>query len=274
MNDKNDIDSLIDNKLKKIIDKIEWQKKNLPIITANIIYSRLESLFWLQKRLSIQGQLPPLSGWPAAPDFLLRLHTWVSNNKPEIVVETGSGVTTLVIADALRKNGFGKLISLEHLNEYAEKTLRTLEVESLSTWVDLRVGSLVEWHGDHLNPKDSVKQSRWYPSHLIDLDKIDLLIVDGPPGSTCRYARYPALPAFYKYLTPTAEVWMDDANRQEEKEISQVWAERYGFISEYFPLEKGLSLLSRPNISKSTSSASNPYDHALGLDFSIPEERN
>lgn len=237
------------------------------------LYVQLESLSWLQRRLKIIGALPPLRGWPTSPDFLLHLHSWLLKHQPKMVVETGSGASTLVIADALRQNGFGKLISLEHLQKYADKTYETLADEDLTRWVELRVGALVPWKGKHLNPKPS----RWYTLNLEGINHIDLLVVDGPPGNTCLYARYPALPAFFERLAPTAEVWMDDANRQEEKEISEEWAKRYGFELEFIPLEKGMSRLIRRS-AKTPSSLPLAANHAntlhperaLGLDFSLP----
>lgn len=270
----------IETVLANIEKNFHWQKNHLPKLLVNSIYIRLESLLWLQKRLTLKGQLPPLSSWPAAPDFLLRLHTWICKHKPNLVVETGSGVTTLVIADALRQNGVGKLISLEHLQEYADKTHETLADENLTRWVELRVGALQPWEGEHLNPKDAEKPSRWYSLNLEGIHNIDLLVVDGPPGNTCLYARYPALPAFFERLAPAAEVWMDDANRQEEKEISEEWAKRYGFELEFVALEKGMSRLTRRAAQPPTTTVLVTANHAndlhperaLGLDFSLPEE--
>ncbi|MDQ7727291.1 class I SAM-dependent methyltransferase [Halomonas sp. SpR8] len=261
----------IEKLLREIDNTLKWQSSNLHKKVADLLYPRLESLLWLEKRLAIKGQLPPLSGWPAAPDFLLRLHTWVCKHKPQVVVETGSGVTTLVIADALRQNGSGKLISLEHLQEYADKTNETLKDEALTAWVELRVGVLVPWYGEHLNPADAEKSSRWYSLDLEGIEQINLLIVDGPPGATCLYARYPALPAFFEWLAPTAEIWMDDANRQEEKDISEAWAERYGFELELIPLEKGMSRLWRAGgVTPAAPSATvDTSERSLGLDFSI-----
>jgi hypothetical protein len=279
-NEHSDIGST-DLNLKKIESALQWQNYNLPKKITDALYPRIESFLWLQKRLTIIGQLPPLSGWPAAPDFLLYLHTWICKYKPALVVETGSGVTTLVIADALRQNGVGKLISLEHLQEYADKTYETLADEELTQWVELRVGELEPWKGEHLNPKDAEKPSRWYPLNLEGIHNIDLLVVDGPPGNTCLYARYPALPAFFERLAPTAEVWMDDANRKEEKEISEEWAKRYGFELEFIALEKGMSRLTRraaqpPTTVPVTANHANDLhpERALGLDFTLPDDRD
>ncbi|MGP9535215.1 hypothetical protein ACT3RY_12370, partial [Halomonas sp. AOP42-E1-30] len=112
-----------------------------------------------------------------------------------------------------------------------------------------------------------------------------LLWVDGPPGATCLFSRYPALPALAGKLSSSAEVWMDDTIRQEEKDICEHWAANHGFELEYFPLEKGLGRLTRPGaqsvaplpmsqaaVAVSADAAGHP-ERAIGLDFSLPEER-
>lgn len=217
------------------------------ILVQNRLYAQLESLSWLQRRLKITGQLPPLRGWATSPDVLLRLHTHIMATRPRVIVEFGSGASTLVIADALCQNGVGRLISIEHSDHYGAQTLGTLQAESLEGWVDLRIADLEAWEGEHLNPEDAEKPSRWYPVSLLEgVDNVDLLWVDGPPGATCLFSRYPALPALANKLSPNAEVWMDDTIRQEEKDICERWAKDHGLQLEYYALEKGLGRLSRP----------------------------
>lgn len=212
----------------------------------NRLYSQLESLSWLQRRLKIKGQLPPLRNWAASPDVLLSLHTYIMETCPKVIVELGSGASTLVIADALDQNGMGNLISIEHSDYYAKQTLAMLEDERLGNWVDLRVGELEPWGGEHLNPEGAEKPSRWYPGSLFKgVKNVDLLWVDGPPGVTCLFSRYPALPALFDKLTPNAEVWMDDTKRKDEIDICDDWAEKYGFELSYLPFEKGLGRLKR-----------------------------
>lgn len=255
------------------------------LIVQDRLYAQLESLSWLQRRLAIKGQLPPLRGWATSPDVLLRLHAHIMSARPQVIVEFGSGASTLVIADALRQNGGGKLISIEHSERYGAQSLATLQAERLEGWVDLRIGDLEAWEDEHLNPEDAEKPSRWYPVSLLeDVDQVDLLWVDGPPGATCLFSRYPALPALADKLSPTAEIWMDDTIRQEEKDICERWAKDHGFELEYYPLEKGLGRLTRPGASY-VALAPGPLtavavsnddvhpEHALGLDFSLPEER-
>lgn len=251
----------------------------------NRLYAQLESLSWLQRRLGIKWEMPPLRGMAASPDVLLRLHSHISGTCPRLVVEFGSGASTLVIADALRQNGVGRLISIENSAYYGAQTLGTLRAEQLVEWVDLRIGELEAWKGSHMNPDDKEKPSRWYPISLLrGIEDVDLLWVDGPLGATCPYSRYPAVPALASKLSRQAEVWLDDTIRQEETDICERWAKDHGLEVEYLAFEKGLGRLTRPGVKHAETvpirAAPLPEmfddpqpERAVGLDFSLPEAR-
>lgn len=233
----------LSEKLDKVQKEITGKAVKDLIIVQNRIYAQLEALNWLSGALKLSGSLPPLRGWAASPDVLLKLHEHIRFKKPKVVVECGSGSSTLVIADALRQNGAGRLISLDHSPEFAGKTRELLKREGLLEWVDLRIADLEPWDGQHLND-GSQEVVKWYAqSTANNVHNIDLLFVDGPPGTTCKFARYPALPVFADRLSPGAQVWMDDTVRQEEVDISKDWAKRFGYSTEFFPLEKGLGIL-------------------------------
>jgi hypothetical protein len=167
--------------------------------------------------------------------------------KPKVVVEFGSGASTIVIADALRQNDIGKLISIEHSENYGNQTLSELQQNNLQDCVEVRIGELEAWSGKHLNNTDT--PPLWYPVSLLnDIENIDLLWIDGPPGNTCLYSRYPALPALSIKLSDNIEIWMDDTVRQEEKDICESWATEYDFNLKYYSLEKGLGVLSLSSI--------------------------
>ncbi|SEM11225.1 class I SAM-dependent methyltransferase [Halomonas daqiaonensis] len=208
-------------------------------------YRQMESLHWLTNGLTTRHRLPPLRGWASSPDLLLELQDFVLSTKPESVVELGSGVSTLVIADALRQNGSGKLISLEHSSHYGSKTRLMLERDNLSGWVDLKIAPLESWEGEHLSD-DSEEELYWYSQDCLkDAWDIDLLLVDGPPAATCKFSRYPAMPAIVGSLKDGAQVWMDDTTREEESTICSVWGEKYGFSVEFVEMEKGLGVLKK-----------------------------
>tara|TARA_R110002124_G_scaffold232701_1_gene397783 strand:- start:6375 stop:7142 length:768 start_codon:yes stop_codon:yes gene_type:complete len=228
---------------------LKKNKEDLTLLTQNMIkiqnriYSQLESLSWLQRRLLPTTQLPPLRNWACSPDVLLRLHNHIIETKPEVVVEFGSGASTIAIADALHQNGTGKLISVEHEETYFHQTLSELQQNHLQHWVELRLGKLEVWSDKHLNSADVLPL--WYPaSVLADIENIDLLWIDGPPGNTCLYSRYPAMPALYEHFSDHIEIWVDDTVRQEERDICESWAAEYEFNLQYYALEKGLGILS------------------------------
>ncbi|WP_018915556.1 class I SAM-dependent methyltransferase [Vreelandella zhanjiangensis] len=231
------------NLLKELsVNQLNIQKEQKKMLENN--YTQIESLIWLKKQLKLKGRLPPLRGWAASPDFLLKLHSHILNTRPYNVVEFGSGASTIVIADALRQNGVGRLLSMEHSQFYANQTISSLRSECLNSWVDIRISNLVAWNGFHINERADMKPSMWYQKELLtDVQNISLVVVDGPPASTCQYARYPALLALENHLSDDVQIWMDDASRKEEKVICQKWAEDYGFNFELLSLEKGLGIL-------------------------------
>ena len=112
---------------------------------------------------------PPLRGWATSPDVLLRLHTHIMATRPQVIVEFGSGASTLVIADALRQNGTGKLISIEHSGQVpgCRPSARCRQ----SAWKAGSICVSVTWkpkRGERLNPEDAEKPSRWYPVSLLE----------------------------------------------------------------------------------------------------------
>ena len=217
------------------------------IIVQNRLYAQLESLGWLQKQMNIKYALPPLRGWTASPDLLVQLHTYILIHKPKVVVEFGSGISTIVIADALQQNNKGRLYSFDHDQNYASKTLELLKREGLDNRVDLRVSNLEPWTDETLMPNDgsiSNKEILWYSTVLMDdISDIDLVFVDGPPNQSSHFTRYPTLPTLSRKLSPVAQIWMDDANRSMELDILNNWKKYFDFDLEIVNTEKGLAIL-------------------------------
>ena len=74
------------------------------------------------------------------------LRTLVTTIKPNLVVETGSflGVSTIWIAEGVRSNGFGKVISCELDPVVFAKAKEKVDASGLSEWIDLRNESSLE----------------------------------------------------------------------------------------------------------------------------------
>lgn len=205
-----------------------------------------EALAALTRILKTQHPLPPTRGWAASPDLLLHLYELVLDEKPAVVVELGGGVSTLVIAAALKANGRGRLFSFDHDADYAAKTLALLEREGFADVVAVEHAPLSRW----LPPAPSGlgESWEWYtlPESLSAIGPIDILVVDGPPEKTGPYARYPALPALAGKLAPGATVLLDDTVREAETTIAQAWRDEFGFaLALRSDFEKGLAILTR-----------------------------
>jgi Methyltransferase domain len=110
---------------------------------------------------------------------------------------------------------------------------RTVDsLENSADWVVTVTGllqheglSVVEVRHAPLEPiQVAGHEQLWYSaSALADMEGIDLLLVDGPPGRTNKLARYPAVPALRDKLRPGATVMLDDCHRRDEKETLRRW---------------------------------------------------
>ena len=174
------------------------------------LYRQSEALQQLFALLKFSAPIPPTRSWAASPDLLLTIADLVRTRKPRLVVELGSGVSTLIVAKA----GARKVISIDNSAEFAEKTREMLKAHKVRG-VDVRVAPLKA----HTSGVD------WYDTaKLKDLKNIDLLIIDGPPGSKNPDARKPALKELLNKLSSKAVVVIDDVNRKGEREMAEAFA--------------------------------------------------
>ena len=82
----------------------------------------------------------------AEAEVLEFLRTMVTTLKPELIVETGSflGVSTLWMAEGMRSNGFGKIISCEFDPVVFEKAKEKIAASGLAEYIELRNESSLE----------------------------------------------------------------------------------------------------------------------------------
>ncbi|UFU07549.1 class I SAM-dependent methyltransferase [Ruania halotolerans] len=165
--------------------------------------------------------LPPVGGWAMEPTTLVEIVDLIARVQPQVVLECGSGTSTVWIAQALRRNGSGRVISLDHDAEYAHSTRTQLARHSLSDWAEVRYAPLVP-------TATELGEKHWYEVDLESIPKIDLLVVDGPPEGTGEMARYPAVPVLSPRLSASAVIVLDDAHRRDEREAARLWTDQLG----------------------------------------------
>jgi predicted O-methyltransferase YrrM len=182
-----------------------------------------------------------MRGWAASPDVLGTLVDEFLARRPELVVECGSGVSTLWLALAARDAEIPtRIVSLDHEPDFLESTRATLDHHGVADVVDLRLAPLVPT----TIPGHS---TRWYDVSALDgLSDIGLVFVDGPPELTGPQARFPALPLLHPLLAERTAILLDDASRNDEAAIVAQWLEDYPeFTARPVSAEKGAVLLER-----------------------------
>lgn len=200
----------------------------------------LQALLYLFTALDVQAPLPALTGWAVNPELAATLVALIRRHQPEVVLELGSGASTVIMGYAVEQNGCGRVISLDHNEHYGAATRRTLARHGLQAWADVRHAPLTRIeHGE--------TAWSWYDLDALEENlTIDMVFVDGPPHETGTMARYPALPALYPYLSDEAIVVLDDAYRADERAMLNRWMEDYAdFAVEVQAHPNGTAILRR-----------------------------
>jgi hypothetical protein len=159
---------------------------------------------------------PAFGTWAIEPDIAQLIVQEVEGK--HTVVECGSGVTTLVIAERLRSRGTGRLYTLEHDPMFAKKMKARLDADGLGDWVEFIDAPLV-------NQTFCSRRVNWYSEPAITPRlpaEIDLLVVDGPPALT-PWARWPAIEVLHERLAADAVVLVDDGRRRSERRTVFRW---------------------------------------------------
>ena len=197
--------SKVSKNFSAVSKEIAQQKKN-----SMVLYRQIEAYMQLLNLIDFKASIPPTRSWAASPDLLLTIADTIKKYRPGLVVELGSGVSTLVAA----KSGARKVISIDNSEEFGGKTVAMIKDHKVRG-VEVRIAPLQPY----------ANGSTWYDTSKIkDLKKIDLLIIDGPPGSKNPEARYPALAELKDKLSAKAVVIIDDVHREGERKLAEDFA--------------------------------------------------
>ena len=180
-------------------------------------FEDVEALLQLYRGFEPRAPMPPSDrGWALDPAGLLMLRHLVEERQPRLVLELGSGTSSVWLGYTLEKSG-GRLVSLEHEPEYVDRTRSLLAMHGLEHVAEVRLAPLTPLDLDG-------EKFDWYdPGVLADIADVDLVLVDGPPGRTGPAARYPAFPVLEPRLAPSAVIVVDDVQRPAEREIVDRW---------------------------------------------------
>lgn len=234
-------------------------------IEAAVRKEAVHTMAQLEAHASLQhyldgGQLSPeLHGWPVSPDFAVMLIGMVEANDYDLVIEFGSGTSTLLMARALARAATLRgrsvpavQVAFEHLERFFRQTRSILERADIANAVQLELAPLQPWTSsqgsDYMFYACQRRLAAIVRAAPGPISRA-LVLVDGPPSATGTHARYPALPIVLTLLPGVAmDVLLDDHDRPDEQQVSAMWvadlqtAGRHAEVSTP-NLEKGACLL-------------------------------
>ncbi|RYU14506.1 class I SAM-dependent methyltransferase [Nocardioides iriomotensis] len=182
----------------------------------------IEALIDLRALVPARTTMPSTQGWAASPLTVSALVREVLETRPQLVVEAGSGGSSVWVGYCLERNGGGRCVSLDHDADYAAKTRADIERHGLTDYVEVV-------HCPLVSVDVAGETFQWYDLSKVEgLDGIDIVFVDGPPGTTGPLARYPAFPVLRDRCAPGARFILDDAARPDEKAIVHRWTHEHG----------------------------------------------
>ena len=170
--------------------------------------------------------------WAIAPQTAVLLWARIHKLKPRRILELGSGISTLLLAEYAR-NESANVTTLEHSTKYYKQTIEILSSFGVLDKVDLYASELVNV------PCRGEKRQLWYQTRLGE--KYDFIFIDGPP---LRYGRSAALFQLFDHLAPNSVVWLHDANREHEQECLKMWHRYFDFHTESIDVDRGSVILS------------------------------
>lgn len=200
------------------IQRTHRQQERTVLVQQRAQTREIEALLQLFHDTAPRAPMPSSGDFALNPTDLLALLHIVDTKRPDLIVELGSGTSTVWLAYACERLG-ARLVSYDHDHTYAERTRALLAAHGLAAVAEVREAPLVPVVVDGV-------EHLWYDNaKMRDLHGIDLLLVDGPPEATGEQARFPALPVLADKLSMRATVILDDANRDGEQEALRRWTE-------------------------------------------------
>jgi len=186
---------------------VQW-----PWLVRSLHGGRLRDKHALLDRLCLpHDALPHLGSWKADTGLLNLVTDHIFEHRPKLVIEFGTGASTLILARALQQAGGGTLISFDQHAHFVDSTRQWLADYGLKA--DLRAvplrASPAGWPG------------LWYDHGALP-SGIDLMLIDGPPWSVHPMTRGAAA-ILFDSISPGGTVMLDDAARPGERFIARRW---------------------------------------------------
>jgi predicted O-methyltransferase YrrM len=192
-----------------------WSARSIATLQSETL-QEIEALLRLRDEFPTRFESPLLWKFALSPRGMWQVVNLIRERRPSTIVELGSGLSTLYLSRCIAERPGPVLYSLEHSLEYVESTRQLLESHEAGDGIHLIHAPLVD-------TDVGGRTFSWYQLPESLPSEIDMLIVDGPPGDTEPLARLPAVACLIERLRPGAIIVLDDAHREDEREIASSW---------------------------------------------------
>lgn len=182
-----------------------------------------------------------LGSWALDADSISFLEAEIKRRRPRVILEFGSGVSTVCLARFIsRFCGEGRIFSVEQDRQHMAKTSKLLEDANLSNLVEM-VHSPVVWQyisGRHL-PCYDIRNSNL--ADAMSDAQAEFVLIDGPAAGSG--ARFGTLELARPFVVDTARYCLDDGLRDDELAIASQWEKLEGIeVAGIQVIGKGLTL--------------------------------
>jgi predicted O-methyltransferase YrrM len=164
--------------------------------------------------------------WAISPLTILYLWNTVNRNKPQVILELGSGLSSILFACFAQRTARAgykppSIVSVDHDEQWLLKTKDRLGGLGLAQFANLTFAPLADMPIDdirfHTYSKEPILESMVNKS-------ADFCLIDGPPMAI---GRTPCLPLVAPFLQHDACVMLDDFYRPGEQEAVRFWTDHF-----------------------------------------------
>jgi len=206
----------------------------------NNLYAQITDFMQIERIIGSGIILKPLRGWALSPDAVVHILAELQQRDDPVMIEFGSGQSTVIFASYFKRRGKGRLISVEHDAVYAANIMKQIEALGLMEYVESHVVPLKDY-----TDVQTGNVSKSYDLTCVKKErKLDVVLVDGPPMSFGILTRYYPIHWSLENLAVAGKIFLDDADRPNERLIVQRVARNQPQIYvEELKTEKGLVAL-------------------------------
>lgn len=159
-------------------------------------------------------------------DSIVLLQRYILDHRPMTILECGGGVSSILLSLTIQniqlsdpdyKPHYISVESEEKFSRFYYNITQKYNLDSILTYIHspLQACRIGLTFSQFYDLKKIIKENK--------IAKIDMLIVDGPVGYAQHKARRPAYFLAKGFLNSGSSIFLDDTNRDDEKEIFQEW---------------------------------------------------